>query len=269
MSVHRLLRGAGLAIAAGAALAFLPGCATDNSGTFFGPSQPLGNGTVKTYTALDQEGHPTEIGLRMTATAMDGLPPTDTGGPHVVMLAFPDQARTTAFDHVMLNWNPQGHDPFVLFSKPHFDFHFDMVNMAAIQGINPADPHYAAKAERVPEARYLPQDYVVPPGPPIATQTVSGMGLHWVDSSDTSLVPGTYDFKQIVINGSWDGQYTFIEPMITREWLLTKPAFQQAVKLPQAYQKTGYYPTNYGVHFDEQTKEYVISLGGLTMRTAS
>lgn len=47
---------------------------TDSSGTFFGPSQRLGNGTVKTYTALDRDGHPTELGLRLTATALDGLP---------------------------------------------------------------------------------------------------------------------------------------------------------------------------------------------------
>lgn len=106
------------------------------------------------------------------------------------MFAFPDQARTTAVDHVMLNWNPQGHDPVVLFGKPHFDFHFDMSDMATIQAINPADPNYTAKAERVPEARYVPQDYAIPPGPPMAAKAVSGMGVHWADSSDTTLVPG-------------------------------------------------------------------------------
>ena len=95
------------------------------------------------------------------------------------------------------------------------------------------------------------------------------MGVHLVDSSDTSLVPGSYDFKNIVINGTWDGLYTFIEPMATREWLLTAPNWQQALKLPQAYQHAGYYPTTYGVHVDEQTNEYVIALGGMTMRAGS
>jgi len=188
----------------------------------------------------------------------------------MLMLDFPDQASTTAFDHVMLNWNPQGHDPVVLFGKPHFDFHFDMVDMAAIQAVSPSDPNYAAKADRLPAAKYLPQDYVVPPGPSAAAQAVPGMGVHLVDSSDTSLVPGSYDFKQIIINGTWDGTYTFIEPMITREWLLTKPTLvQQALKQPQAYQKTGYYPTNYSVRFDEQAKEYVVTLAGMTRREAS
>ena len=280
MHTHGLPRGTVLAVAACTALAFLSGCgnesapangsaSSDKSGTFFGPSADLGNGTVKTYATLDKGGNPTEVGLRLTATALDGLPETNTGPPQMLMLDFPDQAAATAFDHVMLNWNPQGHEPPELFSKPHFDFHFDMVDMATMQAINPADPNYSAKAEHAPEAKYVPQDYVVPPGPPAAAQAVPNMGVHLVDSSDTSLVPGAYDFKQIVINGTWDGRYTFIEPMITREWLLTNPSSEQALKQPQAYQKSSYYPTTYAVHVDEQTKEYIISLAGLTMRTAS
>jgi Domain of unknown function (DUF5602) len=274
MRGHRLLRGVVWAISAFTAVAFLPGCGGEstppsNSGSFFGPSQPIGNGTVKTFVILDEGGLPTEVGVRLTASALDGLPETSTGLPPTLMLDFPDQAAATAFDHVMLNWNPQGHEPPELFGKPHFDVHFNMVDMATIQAVIASDPDYAAKAEHTPEAKYVPQDYVVPPGAPAAAQAVPGMGVHWVDSSDTSLVPGSYNFEHIVINGTWDGRYTFIEPMITREWLLTNPSSQQPLKLPQAYQKSAYYPTTYGVHFDEQAKEYVISLGGMTMREAS
>lgn len=251
-----------------AANSVTPPSATAGSGVVFGPSQPLGNGTVKTYVALNQAGQPTEVGLRLTPAALDGLP-QDTGPADMVMLAFPDQAATTAFNHVMLNWNPQGHDPVALFGKPHFDFHFDMVEMAAMQAINPQDPEFAAKAQHFPEPRYVPQDYVVPPGPPVVAQVVPGMGVHLVDSRDTTLVPGKYDFKQIIISGVWDGRYTFTEPMITREWLLSQPALQGSLKQPQAYQKTAYYPTTYSVHVDQQTKDYVITLGGLTMRQAS
>jgi hypothetical protein len=275
MRCQRLLRGLGLACAAATVLALLPACGsaaeapTSNSGTFFGPSEPLGNGTVKTYVTLDEGGHPTEVGVRLTATALDGLPETSTGLPPTLMLDFPDQAAETAFDHVMLNWNPQGHEPPELFGEPHFDFHFDMVDMATIHGIIASDPDYAAKAERAPEAKYVPQDYVVPPGAPAAAQAVPGMGVHLIDFSDPTLVPGSYDFEQIIINGTWDGRYTFVEPMITREWLLTEPAFQQPLKLPQAYHESAYYPTTYGVHVDEQSKDYLISLSGMTMREAS
>ncbi|HEV7468505.1 MAG TPA: hypothetical protein VGO23_01820 [Pseudonocardia sp.] len=105
------------------------------------------------------------------------------------MLAFPDQAATTAFDHVMFNSNPQGHVPVALFPDPHFDVHFDMVDMATMHAVNPTDPNFATKAEHAPEAKYVPQDYVVPPEPPVVAQAVPGMGMHLVDSSDAGLVP--------------------------------------------------------------------------------
>jgi len=273
MRKHRVAHRARVAAAACTALAFLAACgsqstAPSNSGTFFGPSQPVGNGTVKTYVTVDEAGAPTEVGLRLTRSALDDLP-QDTGLGQTLMLDFPDQAAGTAFDHVMMNWNAHGHEPEPLFGKPHFDFHFDMVDMATIEGIDPNNSDYAAKAERLPETKYLPQDYVLPPGPPAAVQAVPGMGVHLVDGSDTSLVPGTYDFEQIVISGAWDGRYTFIEPMITRDWLLTQPTSEQPLKQPQAYQKSAYYPTTYTVSVDEQTQDYVVSLAGLTMRQAS
>jgi hypothetical protein len=57
--------------------------------------------------------------------------------------------------------------------------------------------------------------------------------------------------------------------MMTREWMLTKPAMREEIKQPQAYQKNAYYPTTYNVRYDDQAKEYAISLGGMTMRNAS
>jgi hypothetical protein len=275
MAAHRAHRGAVLTVAACAGVTALAGCSAEStqsssttpsdSGTFSGPSQELGNGTAKTYVTLNDGGEPTEVGLRLTPTALEGLPQSGA----TLMIDFPDQAADTAFDHVMLNWNPQGHEPPELFGRPHFDFHFDMLDMATMEAINPADAAYAAKAEHLPEAKYVPQDYAVAPGPPVAAQAVPNMGVHLVDSSDASLVPGEYDFTQIIINGVWDGRYTFIEPMITRDWLMTGPSLEQPLKQPEAYQETGYYPTTYAVDVDQKTEEYVVSLGGLTMRDAS
>jgi hypothetical protein len=278
MAAHRFGRGARLAVVVGTALTFACSCAgagtqtatasAPSSETAFGPSQPLGNGTVKTFVTLDGAGNPTEVGLRLTPTTMDGLP-QDTGPAEMMMLDFPDQAAGTAFDHVMLNWNPQGHDPAPLFGKPHFDFHFDMVDMATMAAINPDDPGFAAAAQNLPDTRYVPQGYVVPPEPSIVAQAVPGMGVHMVDSGDPTLVPGKYDFTRTIINGVWDGRYTFVEPMITREWLLTRPSIQENLKQPAAFQKTAYYPTGYSVHVDQQTGDYVIALTGLTMQQAS
>ena len=277
MRVHRPLRDAVLTAAVTcSALTVLTGCRGESarsdtpvpasaSDMVVGPSQGLGNGNARTYVTLDGDGQPTEVGVRLSSTALEGLPQSGT----MLMLDFPDQAATTAFDHVMLNWNPQGHDPVELFGKPHFDVHFDMVDMATMHGINPGDPDYAAKAEHLPEAEYVPQVYAVAPDVPVAAQAVPGMGVHWFDASDTSLVPGTYDFQHILLNGSWDGRHTFYEPMITTEFLMSGPDLEQPLKQPQAFQKTAYYPTTYAIDVDEQTGDYVVSLAGMTARTAS
>jgi len=270
MRSHAMHRYAGPLLAACLALTSAAACGSgqsNKSGTFYGSPQSIGNGTVKTYTTLDNAGSPTEVGIRMSELALDGLPQEDAVPPHMMILDFPQQASATSFDHVMLNWNSHGHEPFELFGKPHFDMHFYMVPAAAVEQIDPTKSDFATRAAHLPDQKYIPRDYVTPPGTP-AENTVPAMGLHWLDSTG-GFVPGKYDFKQTVINGSWDGTYTFIEPMMTREWMQTKPAVEEQIKQPPAYQKSAYFPTTYGVHYDAQAKEYVISLGGMTMRQAS
>ena len=83
------------------------------------------------------------------------------------------------------------------------------------------------------------------------------------------MIPGVYDFTQTFINGSWDGNYTFMEPMMTREWLLTKPMIREDIKQPLAYQHTAYYPTVYSVRFDDAADEYDIALEQMMMRKQS
>src|SRR5215218_1490625 len=112
MAAHRAVRDAVLTVAACAGLTSLAACGSESAksssttpsdgGTFSSPSQELGNGTVKTYVTLNG-GQPTEVGLRLTPTALEGLPQSGA----TLMIDFPDQAADTAFDHVMLNWNPQ------------------------------------------------------------------------------------------------------------------------------------------------------------------
>lgn len=230
----------------------------------FGQAVSVGDGTARAYATVDANGAPTAVGIRFSPAALDGLPDAD----EMYMLHLPVQASDTVFDHVMLNWNPRGHDPTVLFGKPHFDMHFYMTDMAAIEAIDPTAPDYAARAERLPDPKYMPGDYVTPPGMLASQLAVPFMGVHWLDITE-KMVPGVYDFTETFVNGSWDGDYTFMEPMITREWLLTRPTIREQIKLPAAYQHSAWYPTVYSVGFDEQAQEYDIALGGMVPRQAS
>ncbi len=235
------------------------------AGTQLGEASTLGNGTSRTYVVRDDAGQPTEVGIRISAAALDGLPDGPDATTQMSMLALPAGASDTGFDHVMLDWNPHGHEPLVLFGDPHFDMHF--YTDAVQHDIDPAAPDFAQRAAKLPEAKYVPRGYAPPPGPAEAN-AVPFMGLHWIDSADNA-IPGAFDFTEVLLNGSWDGKFTFIEPMMTREWLQTRPTLREEIKQPPSYQRTGYYPTVYSVHFDETAQEYVIALGGMTMRQAS
>jgi hypothetical protein len=113
----------------------------------------------------------------------------------------------------------------------------------------------------------MPGDFVPPPVPP-AEATVPLMGLHWADQT-LGHTPHEYQFTQEIIRGSWDGNVTFIEPMITREWLLSHTALDEQLKQPAAYQRSGRYPTTYTVHYHATRDEYSVALGGFTQRDAS
>lgn len=233
--------------------------------THYSAEQPLGEGNSRTYVTVDDAGNPQEIGIRMSESALDGLPEGPDATTTMVMLDLPAGAPETGFEHVMLDWNPHGHDPEVLFGEPHFDMHFYMTDTES--DIDPAAPDFAVRAANLPEPQYVPDGYGPPPGP-AAENTVPFMGMHWTDAADGA-IPGSFDFTEVLLYGSWDGEFTFIEPMMTREWLATKPQIREDVRQPAAYQRTGYYPTVYTVDFDEQAGEYVIALSGLTLREAS
>src|SRR6476660_10520966 len=95
-------------LAACVTLTLLAGCGngqTNKSGTFFGPPQSIGDGTAKTYVTIDNAGNPSEVGIRMSAASLNGLPTEDAVPPRMLILALPTQASATAFDHVMLKYN--------------------------------------------------------------------------------------------------------------------------------------------------------------------
>src|SRR3954468_13377391 len=54
-----------------------------------GPTSPLGNGTIRGYVVSDEVGHPLEVGVRMTAAALQGLPMDMAGMPKPVIVTFP------------------------------------------------------------------------------------------------------------------------------------------------------------------------------------
>lgn len=257
------------------ALAFLlfTGCdgSPDTAGTRYGPAAAVGGGTVRTFVQTDAAGAPVALGVVLSESALSGLPAHAGGDGHESLwtLRFPDEARAAGlqYDHVWFGWNPEGHEPEGLFTYPHFDLHFYWVPVAERESWTPADPRFAEKGERAPEAKYVPEGYALPPGP-----AVPEMGNHLVDTADPTYAPGGPVFTEVLIWGSYDGRVPFLEPMITKAFFESLKASGRAhvetLAQPQAFQTAGYYPTRYSIRYDAAEKAYLVTLDGLVRHAA-
>jgi len=250
-----------LALAAAAGLAVMASTEDpkkeDVLDTRYGPVTTLGNGTARTYVSVDSRGVPVAVGVALSEGVMQGL---QTGHDHHEnVLSFPDEAGDTPFQHVTLGWNPAGHEPAGIYDLPHFDMHFYTVSDEDRRRMSPEDPQFQEKGERLPGPDYVPNGYVAMPD-----VLVPMMGNHLLDPTSPELNGNT--FTETLIYGSYDGELIFIEPMITKVWLETRPEHTEALKLPARYPSAGLWPTEWTARFDEATREYRIELGGLTKR---
>ena len=264
-------RGRTVALAALAAVALgacqqASGAADSASRTSYGAPVAVGRGTARAYVTT-RNGVASEVGVALSEAALAGLPGEHAPGGvrahgHVTfehVLPLP-QRNPTRFRHVLLNWNPGGHEPPGIYDTPHFDFHFYVIDNEERLAIDPADPDYQRKAERKPAAELIPRGYVLP-----APLAFARMGVHWVDTTSAELKG--QPFTSTFIYGSWDGKVIFAEPMITKAYLESKPRFSAELPAPARGRDAGYYPKGYRVRWDAATKEYRITLTGMAARS--
>jgi hypothetical protein len=221
-----------------------------------GESKRLGGGTVRSWVRLDAQGKPTALGATFSEAALTRLP---SSGFELV-LVLPNVPSVVPFNHIGLNWNPQGHGPPGVYNKAHFDVHFYMVSVQERNAINSSDG--GTKIYRSPDPAFLPQDYDLSPGSGDAR-----MGSHWWDLTAPEL--NGQLFTHTLIYGYYDGSLTFIEPMVTVALLKGKPALTADIKQPAAFSKAGVYPLRYQINHSAEFREYSISLEGITSRQAS
>lgn len=238
-------------------------CRLRKDGAYLGQFTLLGNGTVRSWVKFDK-GRPTSLGVTLSEGALTGLMPVEEMPAKMPMmeyvLALPVEAKVTGFDHISLDWNPVGHPPQPIYTKPHFDVHFYLMSREDRLKITAAGKDVAI-CEKKPEARYFPAGYVMPP-----ETAVPNMGAHAVDGATPEL-PGK-PFASTFIYGYYNGRMNFVEPMVALEFLQSKPNLSSDIKLPQSYQRSGFYPTRYSITFDEKRREYSVALDGLTWREA-
>ncbi|WP_433386130.1 hypothetical protein [Micromonospora sp. KLBMP9576] len=260
----------------------------------YGQRTRMGDGTIAAFSQ-SRKGVPHTVGLVMSDSALSGLPrhpptaglwcydvngdgDTDqhtecTGGyEHPLRLSDQFRARVdTPFQYVLMNWNPAGHLPEHIYDRPHFDVHFYMNSNEERMAIRPGPCGLLVNCEdwevgRQPlPPQHMPADYsdfgAVEPG----------MGNHLIDLTGPEM--NGQPFTHTFIYGSYGGQLTFYEPMITEEWYRevaagTKPGGCFPIKQPQAWKTAGWYPTRYCVRHRENRLEIVTTLEGFVRRAA-
>lgn len=212
-----------------------------------GPAVRLGAGVARTYIALDRHDEPMSIGVELSEKALEKLP------AEVMQLVLRFHPRAfLPYTHVLMDWNPSGHEPPGTYDVPHFDFHFYFMPNAERLAIGPDDTAQFANA---PDAKYIPSDYMQIPG------GVPQMGAHWVDLHAPEF--NQQPFSRTLIYGTYDGEVTFVEPMITLEYLRSRPNETIPIRQPDAFQHDGYYPESYSIVARGRPGGVRVSLDGL------
>lgn len=230
-----------------------------------GPEVTAGQGKAWTWIETTSKNVPVAVAIVLTDKAVPdehGFSTKHEGehGTEVYELDLPASKANTVFDHVTVDWNPEGHPPANVYSFAHFDFHYYMINRAQRQLI-PAFETDSTGFKKYPAPAYLPADYFPIPG------GQAQMGVHWADPKSPELNPGG-TFTQTFIYGTYNNSVNFYEPMVTRKFLkeLTSP-LERSIPQPDKVDKTGYYPTKMVI---SKIKEgYQIKLVGFVLRTKS
>jgi hypothetical protein len=226
------------------------GAAKSNAGNkFYGPTHPVGKGTMRAWTRM-QGGVPVEIGVDMTRKALDNLPHHDAS----YVLHFHPVHNSGTYKHMTVDWAQHGHGP-AFYEVPHFDFHFYTQTLEERLAIAPGDPGI----DELPAPMYIPDNHIPAGGVP-------QMGMHWVDLLAPEL--NGEPFTRTFIYGSYGGEVTFYEPMITLEWLMQQQSATMPIPQPQAFQHDGYYPMSYSVTRTANPETWTVSMA-LEFRTGS
>lgn len=232
-----------------------------------GESAELGDGTVTAYATTNSGGEFAALGVRVDGDALASVD-ADESEPHeevAAHLSFPDEVDTRQFTFVGFHFNPVGHPPPDVYTVPHFDFHFYMVEEEVVEGIAPGIAAYD-----LPDEQYPPNYEFEDP-----RLIVPEMGEHLLDGTSREFsggefthtyVYGAYDpsidaenptgveevemegqTREVpVFEGDGEGRLHFVEPMVTTEFFgALDEKVERDVTTPAAFFTEDRYPTEY------------------------
>ncbi|MCM4154863.1 DUF5602 domain-containing protein [Gramella sp. AN32] len=213
---------------------------------FYGPSQPMGKGIVRSFVSINKNGVPVSVGIVFSEKILENLPEEETN----ITLKLHKKAENLIVDHIDFGFNPQGH-PGQVFMVEHFDIHFYWIS-----------PEEKAEIPFLIGLGDLPPSTMWPDAYAYDVATIPQMGRHWILESQNN----STEFNQTFVYGSWDFKFTFYEPMITVEYLKEKE-FEDSYNITPLgeYLDAGYYADSYKIQYDHIKKQYRVLLTDLFM----
>ena len=217
--------------------------------TFKGPQVEVGDDSARTFATISHTGEPQEIGVIFTDKALTGLPDENI----YYSLPFHQKAiEATLFEHVVVGLSAHGHvmPPNGLIG-PHFDVRFFMMTEEERLAI-PAPP--AAGFDMIPPSGYLPPNYV-------KNSAQAQIGRHWAEN----IFDADQTINYAMVYGTWNGEVTFLAPIVTLATLAGGQSYSVAYPQPQYFAKHGYYATKFNIYRDDKGSIYV-SLSNFVLR---
>jgi hypothetical protein len=255
----------------------------------------LGGDTARSFVEFAADGSPSKIGISFSKSFLEGLPqeldptnrcfdldgngstaePGECIGEWPIDMVLPTELTdmdNNVFKWVGFGFNPFGHGPAGVWDIPHFDVHFylqEREDVAMIRagscGFDPAVGRVVLliNCEDSVRAVMPVPDEFMPPGHVNLGVAVPDMGNHLLMPASPEFSGET--FTHTFLYGSYDGHITFLEPMLTRDFLLSEPDVCQPINQPDGWEEPGYYPNEYCVRYDEVEDRYTITLEDLEL----
>jgi hypothetical protein len=214
---------------------------------FWGKKVSVGNGYSRSYAKLTDSGHLLELSVIISKNALHNLGHADKE----YVLAMPAGVIIPPYKFITLNWNPHGHEPDHVYTLPHFDLHYYFISRAEQTAITCMNED-AVICTKAIAADLIPAKYIPTPA------GVPQMGWHWVDSTSGEF--NGKKFTKTFIYGYYNGNMTFIEPMVTFEYLKNTSSSTKVVQTPKAVTFEGSYPTSYRIKYDRHDGVHKIVL---------
>lgn len=195
-----------------------------------------------------------EAGFTLPLALVEATSTDAATAPFSIRLEMPDVIQSkTVLDHVSIDYIAGGHPPPGVYDVPHFDVHFYFNAQSVQAAVDCSD-------KTLPAADRMPAPYMFLP-PNVPAECVPTMGYHALNPGSPELAQtNPAKFDKTMILGFYKGQQNFIEPMITREYLLKKEGFTMDVAKAPTVDKAGLYPVKAELRFDAAKQAYELVL---------